>query len=76
MAENHNGGGEKWPETVTFVIGLLAVLIALWFYNGGPSKATLKGIFLEPPPPLGTGDSYGPQIGQPNPNYQQATSTQ
>jgi len=38
-------------------------LIALWWVQGGPEKADLRGIFLAPPPPIGTGDAYGPQIG-------------
>ena len=50
-------------EILWFVLGGLAVLIALWWVQGGPEKADLRGIFLAPPPPIGTGDAYGPQIG-------------
>ena len=50
-------------EMVWFVGGILAVLIALWWVQGGPERADLRGIFLAPPPPLGTGEAYGPQIG-------------
>ena len=50
-------------EMVWFVVGILAVLIALWWVQGGPEKADLRGIFLAPLPPLGTGEVYGPQIG-------------
>lgn len=55
---------------VFFVLGLLGVLIALWFFSGGPERASLKGLFLAPPAPLGSGESYGPQFGEPNPNYE------
>jgi hypothetical protein len=52
------------PFTLLFiVIGAVAVLVILWFINGGPSKADLRGLFLEPPAPLGPGGAYGPQIG-------------
>ncbi|MDP4020690.1 MAG: hypothetical protein Q8P58_01425 [Candidatus Adlerbacteria bacterium] len=58
---------DKKPESpyeiVWFVGGILAVLIALWWVQGGPERADLRGIFLAPPPPIGTGDAYGPQIG-------------
>lgn len=50
---------------VFFVVGLLGVLVILWFYNGGPERADLRGIFLAPPPPIDSGDAYGPQLGEP-----------
>jgi hypothetical protein len=65
MAEE--GGGHHPIQDVLFIVGLLLVLIVLWFVNGGPERADLKGIFLEPPPPLGTGESYGPEFGEPAP---------
>lgn len=46
--------------TVYILGGLLALLIFAWFYTGGPERADLKGIFLAPPPPVGSGESYGP----------------
>ncbi len=46
-----------------WVLGILGILVALWFASGGPGKADLRGLFLSPPPPLGTGDAYGPQVG-------------
>ncbi len=64
-------GGESPYELVWFVVGILAILIALWWMNGGPEKTDLRGIFLAPPPPVGTGDAYGPQVGEPNPNINQ-----
>ncbi len=56
-------------QLLLMVVGALAVLIFLWFANGGYKKADLRGIFLAPPVPLGPGNAYGPQVGQPNPNY-------
>jgi hypothetical protein len=50
-------------EIVWFVVGILGVLIALWWVQGGPGKADLRGIFLAPPPPVGSGESYGPEFG-------------
>ncbi len=44
-------------------VGILAVLVALWYFAGGPGKADLRGLFLAPPAPLGSGDAYGPQFG-------------
>ncbi len=55
-------------QLLLMVVGGMAVLIFLWFMAGGPGKADLRGLFLAPPAPLGPGDAYGPQIGQPNPN--------
>lgn len=50
-----------------FIFGVLAILIVVWFAAGGPEKADLRGLFLAPPPPLGSGEGYGPQIGEPAP---------
>ncbi len=47
--------------TVLVFIGALALLIGLWYQNGGPERADLRGIFLAPPSPVGSGDAYGPQ---------------
>ena len=65
MADENKGGGPG--EMALFLFGGLVVLIALWFVNGGPQRADLKGIFLAPPAPLGTGGAYGPQVGEPAP---------
>ena len=50
-------------EDAFFFFGALAILIALWYFAGGPGKADLRGIFLAPLQPLGSGDAYGPQFG-------------
>ena len=53
------------------LFGIIVLLVILWFANGGPSKADLRGLFLAPPAPVGPGNAYGPQIGRPNPNISQ-----
>lgn len=54
-----------------WVVGAFVILVALWFFAGGPGKADLRGLFLAPPPPLGPGGSYGPQIGTTSQYYNQ-----
>ncbi len=61
MADEEKPSGGP-VEMVFFVVLVLGALIALWYYNGGPSRADLRGIFLAPPAPLGSGNAYGPQI--------------
>jgi hypothetical protein len=56
-------------QMVWLVLLGLGVLIFFWFYTGAYKHAELKGIYLAPPPPVGPGGGYGPQIGKPNPNY-------
>jgi len=70
MAEG-GGGGTTDIEMLIFVFGGFAVLVALWLFLGGPKHADLKGLFLAPPPPLGTGKSYGPTI---KPQYNSTTT--
>lgn len=55
--------GPSATEDALFFFGILVVLVVLWFLAGGPGKADLRGLFLAPPAPLGTGDAYGPQVG-------------
>lgn len=50
-------------EDALFFFGALAILITLWYFAGGPGKADLRGLFLAPPEPLGSGEAYGPQFG-------------
>ncbi|HEV7449401.1 MAG TPA: hypothetical protein VGP13_02590 [Candidatus Paceibacterota bacterium] len=71
MADEEKKEGESATSAALTVLGVIALLIVLWFANGGPQKADLRGIFLAPPAPLGSGEAYGPQVGQPNPNIQQ-----
>lgn len=63
--EGHDPMQEVW-----FIVGLLVVLLVLWYAQGGPKRADLRGIFLAPPPPLGSGQSYGPQLGDQYPQNQ------
>jgi hypothetical protein len=51
------------------VLAFMGILIFLWFASGAYKNADIKGLFLAPPPPVGPGGSYGPQLGEPNPNY-------
>lgn len=44
-------------------LGILAILVVLWYFAGGPGKTDLRGLFLAPPAPLNSGDAYGPQFG-------------
>ncbi len=64
MADDH-GGGENVMHTVWILAALLGGLIVLWYVNGGPDRADLRGIFLAPPAPLDSGEAYGPQINAP-----------
>ncbi len=61
MAEGE-GGGTTDIEMLIFVFGGFAILVALWLWTGGAKHADLRGIFLNPPAPIGTGGAYGPII--------------
>lgn len=45
-------------DLLKFVIFALALLWVLWFSAGGPWSPRVKDPFIEPPPPLGTGETY------------------
>lgn len=62
MAEEHASGPGPLEDAL-FILGLIAVLVVLWFYYGGAKKSDLKGIFIHPPAPVGQGDAYGPTVG-------------
>jgi hypothetical protein len=53
-------------EMLLFVFGGFALLVAIWYFSGGAEKADLRGIFLNPPAPLDSGDAYGPSINNPS----------
>lgn len=62
MAEEKGSGGG--PMEMVWLLGaIIGGLILLWWVNGGPERADLRGIFLNPLPPVGSGDAYGPQFG-------------
>ncbi len=56
--------GPTAGESAFFFFGSLAVLVVLWYFAGGPGKTDMRGLFLSPPIPLGSGDAYGPQFGK------------
>ena len=56
--------GPSVTEEALMFFGAMIILAALWYFAGGPGKTDLRGIFLSPPEPLGTGDAYGPQFGE------------
>jgi hypothetical protein len=56
-------------KDVWFIAAVFGALAFLWFASGAYKNADIKGLFIAPPPPVGPGGSYGPQIGKPNPNY-------
>ncbi len=69
--------GPTGVEDGLLFIGGFILLVIIWYFAGGPGKADLRGLFLAPPPPLGSGDAYGPQLGSSTPNsaeYVQAPS--
>ncbi len=66
--EEHKEKGQSAGQAALSILGLIAILVILWFANGGPERADLRGLFLAPPAPVGPGNAYGPQVGQPNPN--------
>lgn len=68
MADEEKKGSAM--DDAIFFFGGLAILIILWYFAGGPAKTDLRGIFLSPAEPLGTGQAYGPQLGD------EASSTQ
>lgn len=62
MAEEEKKGSPL--EGVLFVVGVLIVLLLLLWAKGGLTNGKdLKGLFLKPPPPVGSGQVYGPQLG-------------
>ena len=50
-------------DLLKFAIFGLAVLWVLWFSAGGPTSSRVKDPFIEPPPPVWTGDTYS--LGKP-----------
>ncbi|MDE2071385.1 MAG: hypothetical protein KGI70_01465 [Patescibacteria group bacterium] len=62
MADEKDEGTHPFTHFL-WVLGAFAALVVLWLYAGGPGKADLRGLFLAPPPPVGSGGAYGPQLG-------------
>jgi len=54
--EGSNGAG-----LLAWFLAIMTVLWFVWFFTDGPERArtTNTGVFLKPPAPLDTGESYG-----------------
>ncbi len=70
--EKHEENGLQ--HLLMFFAGF-AALVAVWWFTGGPQRADLRGIFLEPPQPLGGGNAYGPGATTTPPAVYETTST-
>jgi hypothetical protein len=64
MADDKPPAHDPMSDAKFLLVGF-ALLLILWWANGGPQRADLRGIFLQPPPPVGSGNAYGPQIYSP-----------
>lgn len=63
MADDEGGGGGN--RDILFLLFVFGVLLFAWFTTGAYKNADLRGIFLAPPAPIGSGEAYGPSsIGQ------------
>lgn len=71
MADEHSDSSKEIIETVLTIGGIILFLAILWWYNGGLTRESVRGLFLKPPPPVGTGEVYGPEIGPPSQNQNQ-----
>jgi hypothetical protein len=70
MADEKPEGSGPLSDAI-FILGVIVVLIVLWFAQGAHKAADLEGIFLHPPAPVGQGGSYGPTIGTTSATLQQ-----
>ena len=52
-------------DLLKFVIFAIGVLWVFWFASGGPQGGRTDDPFINPPPPLGMGETY--QVGTPKP---------
>jgi hypothetical protein len=68
MAEEKKEAADPM-KMLWLVVGAMAILAGLWFASGAYKNADVRGLFISPPPPVGPGGSYGPQIGKPNPDF-------
>lgn len=51
MAEEKKEGGGSPMTDAFFVIGLMLILVWIWYMTGGPAKTDLKNWFIAPPAP-------------------------
>lgn len=70
MADEKPKGAGPMGDVI-FILGVIGVLIVLWFAQGVHKAADVKGIFLHPPAPVGQGGSYGPALGTTTATLQQ-----
>lgn len=57
MADEKTEKGDPM-QMLWMVLGVMAILVFLWFASGAYKNADIKGLFLAPPAPLGPGGSY------------------
>jgi hypothetical protein len=62
MADDKPPAHDPMNDAKFLLVGFVLLLV-LWWANGGPNRADLRGIFLQPPPPVGSGNAYGPDFG-------------
>lgn len=62
MADDHASGPGPMGDVI-FIVSVIGILTVLWFATGARKAADVRGIFIHPPPPVGAGGSYGPQLG-------------
>ncbi len=65
MAVENHDEFEEIKKTVLMIGGILLLLFILWWMNGGPEKEGIRGLFIKPLPPVGSGEVYGPEFGPP-----------
>lgn len=52
-------------KDVRWMLLIIAGVFVIWVATGGPARLDMQGIFLKPPAPLSTGETYGGEIGTP-----------
>lgn len=54
---------DKTPVTnpIWWFLAVMTILWFVWYFTGGPERAKTwnSGVFVKPPAPLDTGESYG-----------------
>jgi hypothetical protein len=68
--------GPSPVEDLVFILSIIGVLTVLWFAMGARKAADVRGLFLHPPAPVGTGGSYGPTLGTTSVTLEQVTYPQ
>jgi len=63
MAEEGKDGGSAGQNAFLF-FGFLLLLVIVWIARGAATGAGLRGIFINPPAPVGPGGTYGPAVNE------------